>query len=96
MSREAYEYGLDRSPANHLPLTPLGFLDRAALVHPSRVAVIHGDLRRTWAETRDRAFRLASALVARGIGKATRFRFYRLTRPRCSKRITVCLYPARF
>jgi len=68
MSREAYEYGLDRSPANHLPLTPLGFLDRAALVHPSRVAVIHGDLRRTWAETRDRAFRLASALVARGIG----------------------------
>ncbi|TNF83321.1 AMP-binding protein [Pseudomonas sp. ICMP22404] len=68
MSREAYEYGLDRNPANHLPLTPLGFLDRAALVHPGRVAVIHGDLRRTWSETRDRAFRLASALVARGIG----------------------------
>ncbi|TWC06675.1 MULTISPECIES: AMP-binding protein [unclassified Pseudomonas] len=69
MSREAYEYGLDRSSANHLPLTPLGFLDRAALVHPSRVAVVHGDLRRTWSETRDRAFRLASALVARGIGR---------------------------
>ena len=25
-----YQHGLERTPANHLPLTPLGFLDRSA------------------------------------------------------------------
>jgi fatty-acyl-CoA synthase len=50
-------------------LTPLGFLDRAALVHPHRVAVVHGSLTRTWAELRERCYRLASALVQRGIQK---------------------------
>ena len=58
---------LERTGANHVPLTPLGFLDRAALVHPERVAIIHGELRQTWQETRDRAYRLASVLVQRGI-----------------------------
>lgn len=64
-----YDSGLDRSAANHLALTPLGFLDRAALVHPQRHAVVHGELRRTWVETRERCYRLASALVSRGLGE---------------------------
>ena len=59
---------LDKTPANHLPLTPLGFLDRAALVHPTRAAVVYGSITRTWAQTRERCMRLASALVARGLG----------------------------
>lgn len=67
MNRHPYAAGLDRSPANHLPLTPLGFLDRSALVHPERVALVHGTLRQTWAQTRERAYRLASALVALGV-----------------------------
>ncbi len=67
MSAESYAKGLERCDANHVPLTPLGFLDRAALVHPRRAAVVHGDLTRTWAQTRERCYRLASALVARGI-----------------------------
>lgn len=67
MNTGAYANGLDQRPANHVPLTPLGFLDRAALVHPERVAVIHGELQRTWAQTRDRCYRLASALVGRDI-----------------------------
>ncbi|WP_110971153.1 AMP-binding protein [Pseudomonas huaxiensis] len=69
MNPGAYESGLERSPANHLPLTPLGFLDRAALVHPHRHAVVHGELRRTWVETRERCYRLASALASRGLGQ---------------------------
>lgn len=69
MSANSYGQGLDRCEANYVPLTPLGFLDRAALVHPNRVAVVHGDLNRTWAETRDRCYRLASSLVQRGIQK---------------------------
>ena len=67
MSKTAYSSGLDRTPANHVPLSPLGFLDRSADVYPDRVAVIHGELRQTWSQTRDRCYRLASALVARGV-----------------------------
>ncbi|PLR64165.1 acyl-CoA synthetase [Pseudomonas sp. QC2] len=68
MNRVGFENGLERCAANHLPLTPLGFLDRAALAHPDRVAVVHGDLCRTWSETRERCYRLASALASSGIG----------------------------
>jgi len=67
MSASAYARGLDKSPANHVPLTPLGFLDRTADVYPQRTAVVHGDFRQNWAETRERCYRLASALVNLGI-----------------------------
>ena len=67
MSAASYSVGLERCAANHVPLTPLGFLDRAALVHPRRIAVVHGDLTRTWAHMRERCYRLASALVAMGV-----------------------------
>jgi fatty-acyl-CoA synthase len=64
-----YERDLDRNEANYQTLTPLSFLPRAAAVYPKRVAVIHGDLRLTWAEVFARAKRLASALKKRGIGE---------------------------
>lgn len=67
MTANAYAQSLDRTPANHVPLTPVGFLERTASVYPSRLALIHGDLRQTWAQTRQRCFRLASALHKRGI-----------------------------
>ena len=68
MGRSAYETHLDKNAANHAPLTPLVFLDWAADVHPDRLAVIHGPRRFTWRETRERCWRLASALAARGVG----------------------------
>ncbi len=64
-----YHRDLDRNPANHQPLTPLGFLQRAAAAYPDRVAVVHGRLRRPYAELYGRARRLASALARRGIGR---------------------------
>ena len=67
MNRNPYQHGLERVAANHLPLTPLGFLDRSALVHPQRVALVHAGRHQTWAQTRERAYRLASALVRRGV-----------------------------
>ena len=67
MSTTPYATGLDRTPANHVPLTPIGFLDRSADVYPERIAVVHGDLRQTWSQTRERCYRLASALSARGV-----------------------------
>jgi fatty-acyl-CoA synthase len=64
-----YETDLDKNPANFAPLSPLGFIERAATVYPQRLAVVHGARRYTWAETYARARRLASALAARGIGR---------------------------
>ncbi|KAM0954438.1 putative acid--thiol ligase [Dioscorea sansibarensis] len=59
---------LPKNPANFTALTPLWFLDRAALVHPNRPSVIHGSVRFTWADTYRRCRRLASALSRRFIG----------------------------
>ena len=66
--RSIYERDLDRNEANFQPLTPLSFLDRAARAFPDHVAVIHGSLRRTYAELYERCRRLASALADKGIG----------------------------
>jgi len=62
-----FETDLDKNPANHAPLTPLSFIERAAYVYPKRTSVIHGARRYTWQETYARSRRLASALVKRGI-----------------------------
>lgn len=67
MSAKAYSQGLEKNAANHVPLTPLGFLDRTADVYPDRTAIIHGNFKQTWGETRERCYRLASALVKWGI-----------------------------
>ena len=67
MAHTPYDTDLDRNPANYQPLTPLSFLDRSARVFPGHTAMIHGPLRRTYAEFYARTRRLASALAKRGI-----------------------------
>ena len=67
MATTTYDIGLDRNPANFQPLTPLTFLERAASVFPDHTAIIHGPLRRSYAEFYARARRLASALDQRGV-----------------------------
>jgi fatty-acyl-CoA synthase len=62
-----YEIDLDRNPANFQPLTPLTFLERAAAVFSDHTAIIHGPLRRSYAEFYARARQLASSLARRGI-----------------------------
>lgn len=64
-----YEQGLAPSAVNHIALSPLSFIERTASVYPHYPAVIHGSIRRTWAQTYTRCRRLASALAGRGIGK---------------------------
>ncbi len=63
-----YERGLGQNAANYEPLSPLSFIKRTASVYPNRLAVVHGDIRRSWAETYIRCLRLASALRKHGIG----------------------------
>jgi len=69
MAITPYDVDLDRNPANFQPLTPLGFLERAASVFPQHTAVIHGPLKRSYAEFYARCRRLGSTLAKRGIGR---------------------------
>jgi 3-(methylthio)propionyl---CoA ligase len=62
-----YTRGLDRTPANYVPLSPVSFLLRAALVSPHRVAIVHGARRVTYATFLERTRRLASALARAGV-----------------------------
>ena len=68
MSGGIYDQGLERHAANHLPLTPLDFLERSATIYPDKLAVVDGERRFTYAEFHARCHRLASALVRAGVG----------------------------
>jgi fatty-acyl-CoA synthase len=63
-----FTQGLPRNAANHVPLTPVSFLERSALVYPDKVAVRHGRLRHSYREFEQRCRRLASALSRLGVG----------------------------
>jgi fatty-acyl-CoA synthase len=68
MSR-IFDQDLPRNEANFAPLSPLSFIERAAEVYPDKVAVVHGNLRRSWSQAHARCRQLASALDQGGIGK---------------------------
>ncbi|MEI4471101.1 AMP-binding protein [Frigidibacter sp. MR17.24] len=61
------ETGLGKCAANHVPLTPLSHLARAADIHATRTALVYGDRRWSYADYHARVSRLASALAAHGI-----------------------------
>ena len=62
-----FDQHLARTDANYAALSPLSFIERTAEVYPQRLAVVHGELRRNWAEVFDRCRRLASALLKAGV-----------------------------
>jgi fatty-acyl-CoA synthase len=64
-----YDIGLDKNPANYVPLTPLSFLVRSAAVYPNHVSAVYEGKSFTWAETYVRCRRFASYLAGRGIGE---------------------------
>ena len=72
----AYDRDLDRNPANFQPLTPLTFLERSAAVFPDHTAIIHGPLRRSYAEFYARADALMYEAKASG---RNRLAYERLT-----------------
>ena len=63
----ADETGLEKCAANHVPLTPLSHLRRAADIFPEHDALIDRSRRFTYAQLHERVTRLASALAARGV-----------------------------
>ncbi|HRF22215.1 MAG TPA: acyl-CoA synthetase [Comamonas denitrificans] len=64
-----FDQNLQRNAANFAALSPLGFLERSASIYPERLAIVHGALRQTWAQTYARCRQLAHALQQAGIGK---------------------------
>jgi fatty-acyl-CoA synthase len=64
-----YDFGLDKTPANYVPLTPLSFLARSAAVYPDHVGTVYEGRAFTWSETFQRCRRFASYLAASGIGE---------------------------
>ena len=62
-----YSIGLDKNPANYVPLTPLSFLARSAAVYPDHVSAVYEGRSFTWSETYARCRRFASWLAGRGL-----------------------------
>jgi fatty-acyl-CoA synthase len=63
-----YNKGLEANAANHVAMSPISFLERAAMVYPNKPAVVHGSLARNWKEVFERSKSLASALQKMGVG----------------------------
>ncbi|XAR61551.1 hypothetical protein NMG60_11016005 [Bertholletia excelsa] len=61
--------GTVRCSANYVPLSPISFLQRSALVYGERISVVYGDVKFTWRETLNRCTRLASALTHLGVSR---------------------------
>ena len=61
------ETGLEKTPANYVPLTPLSHLARAAKVFTDREALVYGDMRLTYRDYHARVSQLASALQMAGV-----------------------------
>ncbi len=60
---------LVKRKANFVPLTPLGFLSRAAQFFGARMAIVHGERRISYREMDQRCRRFAHALAKRGVGR---------------------------
>ncbi|XP_027075362.2 2-methylpropanoate--CoA ligase CCL4-like [Coffea arabica] len=58
---------LKPGPANSAPLTPLGFLERAATVYGDCPSVVYNNATYTWSDTHVRCLRVASSIVSLGI-----------------------------
>jgi fatty-acyl-CoA synthase len=60
---------------NRHVLSPVNFLYRSAKVFPDKTAVVNGDRRYSYQQFQERVFRLANALMKRGIGKGDKVAF---------------------
>ncbi|KAG8373555.1 hypothetical protein BUALT_Bualt11G0036700 [Buddleja alternifolia] len=54
-------------PSNSCPLTPLTFLERAAVVHGDCTSLVYNQISYTWSQTYTRCLRVASAIASLGI-----------------------------
>ncbi|KAG4966497.1 hypothetical protein JHK85_041472 [Glycine max] len=60
---------LTPNPANSPPLTPLTFLERAAIVYGDSHSILYDRTSFTWSQTHRRCLQLASSLTSLGLGR---------------------------
>ena len=77
----SYDKNLDKNKANHIPLSPLTFLERAKDVYPNYEAIVYEDRKYTWTEVYKRTVKFASALSKIGIGKGDTVSFLAFNTP---------------
>lgn len=65
---QAYDE-LPRTPANFVTLSPLRYLERAAMIYPHQDAIVYGDRHITWQQTYTRCRQFAHQLQQLGIGR---------------------------
>lgn len=66
-----FDQHLDKNAANFVALSPVSFVERSAEIFGDLPAVVHGQRRYNWAQTRERSARLAAALRAHGVGRGS-------------------------
>jgi len=66
-----FDTDLGKNAANYVALSPVSFVERSAEVFGDLTAIIHGQRRYTWTQTRDRSARLAAALAALGVKRGS-------------------------
>jgi fatty-acyl-CoA synthase len=64
-----FNQALEKTQANHVELSPVSFIKRAASVYPDRIAVVYGETSYTWSQTYRRCLQLASVLEGYGISR---------------------------
>jgi fatty-acyl-CoA synthase len=67
MPQAEYNQVLHKQAANHVPLSPLSFLERSAQVYPQKTAIINSERRISYHSFYERSRRLASALKQHGL-----------------------------
>jgi fatty-acyl-CoA synthase len=68
VKQSQYDIGLDKTPANYVPLTPLSFLARSAAVYPDHISTVYEGRVFSWSQTYARCRRFASFLASQNIG----------------------------
>ncbi|KAL6226931.1 hypothetical protein ACLB2K_000890 [Fragaria x ananassa] len=61
--------GFMQCSANYIPLSPISFLERAAVVNGDKPSVVYGGVRYSWKETHQRCLNFASALFRLGVSR---------------------------
>ncbi|GAU12440.1 hypothetical protein TSUD_229740 [Trifolium subterraneum] len=59
--------GTIQCTANYVPLTPISFLERSAIVYRDNISIIYNDVTFTWSQTHQRCIRLASSISQLGV-----------------------------
>ena len=68
-TQNQYDIGLEKTPANYVPLSPLSFIARTAAVYPNHISAVYEGRVFTWAETYSRCRCFASYLAKCGVGE---------------------------